>query len=224
MGIIRFVKIDSVDPVVEMLVDKISAHLQAGRRVFWLVPGGSALKIVTEVGSRLQKLNLSNLTVTLTDERYGSVGHADSNWMQLMRLGFNMPGANLHSVLSGTSLSKTATNFAKFIDENLSSSSYKLGFFGIGPDGHTAGILPSSSATEADGFAFGYDGGKYMRLTITPKVFPMLDEAIVYAVGNDKHEVIEQLSQSIPINIQPAQLIKQVPKVTIFNDILGGVH
>ena len=37
----------------------------------------------------------------LTDERYGPVGHPDSNWSQLLQKGFDLPQAKLVPVLTG---------------------------------------------------------------------------------------------------------------------------
>jgi len=52
--------------------------------VLWLVPGGSNIPIAVEAMDMIRKemsgLSLKYLTITLSDERYGSVGHKDSNW------------------------------------------------------------------------------------------------------------------------------------------------
>jgi 6-phosphogluconolactonase/glucosamine-6-phosphate isomerase/deaminase len=93
--------------------------------------------------------------------------------------------------------------------------------FGIGSDGHTAGILPRSSAVDEMRLAHGYDGGTFKRITMTRPAITQLDEAVIYTMGKDKWPVLDQLENDVAIDEQPAQILKQVPKVTIFNDHKG---
>jgi 6-phosphogluconolactonase/glucosamine-6-phosphate isomerase/deaminase len=193
-------------------------HLGAGKKVLWLVPGGSAIAVVIKVAERLIAQDLSNLSVTLTDERYGDLSHADSNWHQLEDLGFQLERAKLYPVLTGDYREQTTKNFASTLRKLLTESDYRLGFFGIGPDGHTAGILPGSPAVDAKEFAAGYTAPNFERITMTPLAIAKLDEAVVYAMGAAKWPILEQLQVDLPLAKQPAQALKQVPQVTIFND------
>lgn len=194
-------------------------HLKRGS-VLWLVPGGSAMKIALGAVTYLceQNISLENLTITLTDERYGEVGHADSNWRQLEGAGFCAPGATLRPVLDGGSIEETARAWGAWLEEALAKANYRIGLFGIGPDGHTSGILPHSPAVTAPGLVAAYDGGAYQRITTTGEALARLDEAVVYAAGESKHPVLDQLETEVPVEDQPAQLLKRVLKVTIFND------
>lgn len=218
-----FKKITSPEPVVTYLYETISSKLKSGQKVFWLVPGGSAIALVVSIGERLVKDNVpvSNLTVTLTDERFGEVGHADSNWKQLGDSGFTLPGANLYPVLAGKDMRSTIADFTNLLQKQLSEADYRIGFFGIGPDGHTSGILPASSAVVATELVHGYDGGTYQRITTTPAALVKLDEAVAYAAGEAKWPIIDQLDTDLPIDKQPAQILKKIPKLTIFNDHKG---
>jgi 6-phosphogluconolactonase/glucosamine-6-phosphate isomerase/deaminase len=151
------------------------------------------------------------------------VGHKDSNWEQLKRAGFNLPGAKLHPVLLGKDLEYTYKDFDQFLIAEMVSVNYRLGFFGIGADGHTAGILPGSPACQAPTFAMGYETGEFTRITMTYPAIEKLDEAVVYAVGQSKWPVLDQLELDLPIEQQPAQILKKVPKLTIFNDYKGEI-
>jgi 6-phosphogluconolactonase/glucosamine-6-phosphate isomerase/deaminase len=197
--------------------------LDQNKKVLWLVPGGSAISIVAEISKRLAGRDLGNLSVTLTDERYGEVGHPDSNWKQLADLNFDLPGANLVPVLNGKDRAGTTADFAEALTTLLDQSDYALGFFGIGPDGHTAGILPGSPAVTSTMAAQDYDAGNFQRITMTPLAIEKLDEVVVYAMGEAKWPVFDQLETDVPVNEQPAQFLKQVPTVTIFNDYKGEV-
>lgn len=214
----RFRKISSQEPVADYLVEVLERESDKGRRVLWLVPGGSSIAAAAAVSKRLTPSRLKSLTVTLTDERYGPVGHPDSNWRQLEEAGFSLPDAKSLPVLTGQNMADTVTYFANLLQKLLNENDFVLGFFGIGADGHTAGILPGSPAVHETAFAAGYDAGNFKRITMTPAAIARLDEAVVYAAGEAKWPVLDQLEADIPLEDQPAQALKQVRKVTIFDD------
>lgn len=218
---LQFTAITTTEPVIAHLVNTITERLEAGQRVLWLIPGGSAIALAVAVGRRLPVAQLPGLTVTLTDERYGAVGHHDSNWRQLTEAGLHLPGAHLQPVLTGASLADTTAHFAEQLAADLTAADYRLGFFGIGPDGHTAGILPHSPAVVATALAAGYDGGTFQRITMTPAAIARLDAAIAYAAGQPKWPVLDQLDQPIDLEIMPAQSLKTAKITLIFNDHRG---
>lgn len=215
---LTFKKIAASAPVIDFTVTKLRSALEADKKVLWLLSGGSAIPLIVAIANQLQNTNVSNLTVSLIDERYGPVGHADSNWQQLKEAGFALPNATLQPVLMGQDIKATADTFQKNLRENLQTCDYRLGFLGIGPDGHTSGILPHSSAVEAQTLVHAYEGGGYQRITTTAKCLAQLDEAVVYAVGESKWPGLDQLSTDVDPADQPAQFLKQIPQVTIFND------
>ena len=215
-----FRKITSDNQVSEYLAEIIGAKLMSGEKVLWLVSGGSAIKIATKTAENLKNAPLENLIVTLIDERWGPVGHKDSNWHQLEQAGFSLPGAVLMPVLNGKNRKTTADNFAILLQSYLGEV-YSISLLGIGPDGHTSGILPGSSAVNAEGLTHDYEGGGYQRVTTTAKALSLLDEAVVYAVGEAKKPVLQQLEQDVSPAEQPAQFLKRIKKVTIFNDYKG---
>lgn len=207
------------EEIISYLHRTINTHLANGKSVLWIVAGGSAIPIVSEVSRLLKGEKLHNLSVTLTDERYGPVDHPDSNWLQMKKEGFLLAGAQLLPVLNGESIEKNTAEFNKLLTKRLRTEGiYTLGLFGMGSDGHTAGILPDSPVVKSTALASWYDGGQFMRITMTPRAISMLDEAILYAVGRDKWGMIERLKSRGGINIQPAHILKAVPKFTIFSD------
>lgn len=219
---VTYKKINDIKPVAEYIAERIINSLHAGQQVLWLVPGGSAIQVAAAVAERLQGKDLRLLTVSLTDERYGPVGHADSNWQQLLDAGFELPGASLVPVLEkGEDRALATEQFGDSLRGLLRQADYTLGLFGIGADGHTAGILPDSMALDAEGYAATYDGGGYQRITMTPTAIRQLDEAVVYSRGEAKWPVIDAFAQEVPVHTQPAQLLKEIPLLTICNDHIG---
>lgn len=216
-----YAKITTPDPVAEYLAAAVTKRLSRGKRVLWLVCGGSSIAVAAAASKLLAGHDLSKLAVTLTDERYGYVGHPDSNWRQLSEAGFALPGARLRPVLTGASMDSTVAGFADILEEELDRADYRLGFFGIGPDGHVAGILPGSPAVDADDLTAGYDAGNFRRLTMTFQAISALDEAVVYAVGEAKWPVLDQLEDELELDVQPAQALKDIETLTVFNDHKG---
>lgn len=160
----------------------------------------------------------TNLAISLTDERYGLIDHQASNWRQLLVAGFNLPGATLNPVLKGFDLKTSVTDFNTFLNIWLKRASYKVGLFGIGVDGHTAGLLPHSPALSSSTLATSYQAPDFLRITITPAAIIHLDEAFVFAVGPAKWPTLKKLKTNLSLIEQPAQILKKIKKLTIITD------
>lgn len=210
---------NKVEDSAVFIADSILRQLNTGKKVLFFVTGGSSVAVGAEVAEFLKNHDLKNLTVMLTDERYGPVGHPDSNWSQLLQKGFDLPQAKLVPVLTGDSSIITTEKFNKNLEEEFKNADYKIGLFGIGKDGHIAGNLPGSESVISKDLAFGYDTQAFYRITITPIAIEKLDEAVVWMQGSDKWPVIKDLEEKdLSIIEQPAQVLKKVPLLTIFSD------
>ena len=206
------------DDAADFIASSILKQLNLGKRVLFFVTGGSSISVAVKVSELINIHPHSNLTVMLTDERYGPLDHADSNWYQLIKNGFNLREAKLIPVLNGDNNTITTELFNINLDKEIKNNDYKIGLFGIGLDGHTAGILPDSIAVNSLDLACGFDAYKFSRITITEKTIEKLDEAVVWVQGQEKWEMLENLQEDIDIIKQPAQILKKVPLLTIFTD------
>lgn len=210
-------RVDSIEPVARHQADAISVRTAQGERVLWLVSGGSAIPVVVAVCKRLGAT--TKLTVGLIDERYGDMGHADSNWTQLLAAGFDPTAYTPLPVLQGKSPEETARDYEMRLTAALQGSDYRIGLFGIGADGHTSGILPGSPAAESDRLVTYYEGPDYQRITTAPQLIGKLDEAVVYAAGEAKKPALTALVTSdVPVAEQPAQALKAAKKLTVYTD------
>lgn len=191
--------------------------------VLWLLSGGSAISLEVETARRLTGQSaLERLTVSLIDERYGPPGHPESNWQKLIEAGFDLPNAQMAPVLAGKDSVETLEEYRSLLDAKLRGEAYVIGVLGIGADGHTAGILPASPAVASDDLALTYQAEEFNRITITCMGLEALDEAVVYAYGEPKHAVIRQLAErNLSPAEQPAQIIKKIPRWSVFNDLIG---
>lgn len=219
MGRLHFYKSTNIDYVAKKLAGAINGRL-AGQEVLWLLSGGSAIKLAV-AAARLVSAGKADITVSLIDERYGPPGHADSNWSQLLAAGFNLPGARLEPVLKGFDFKQTAEAYNEFYSALADKDIYRIGLMGIGPDGHTAGLLPNSPAIDSIKYVDYYEGPDYRRITLSAKGIESLDKALVYAAGEDKRRAIEDLAKDIDPAQQPAQLLKRIGDVDVYNDVIG---
>lgn len=203
----------------EFMADKILRQLDSGKNVLWFVTGGSSIDVAIEASKIISKRPHKNLTVMMTDERYGTLNHADSNWYQMMQKGFSLKDATLIPILTGDNTTLTTEKFNENLAYEFNVAGYTIGLFGVGKDGHTAGILPNSPAIDSEDLAFGYKTPTFFRITITPKLIEQLDEAVVFMQGEEKWKVVNDLrNKNIEVNLQPAQILKKVPILTIFTD------
>jgi 6-phosphogluconolactonase/glucosamine-6-phosphate isomerase/deaminase len=216
-----FKKITSTKPVVDHLYEEIKKQLDAKKKVLWLIPGGSSIPIAAAVSKKLADIDTGRLTVGLTDERYGPVGHKNSNWRQLEEAGFSLPDAKLFPMLVDRPLEDTVKSYEKNLVNWLKEADYRLAFDGLGADKHTFGIKPKSPAVFSNQLVSGYRGEDFVRLTLTPKAIAMMDEIVIYAVGEDKHQALNSLDSDGPLVTEPSQALKQVHKLTIYNDYKG---
>lgn len=209
-----------VDDAANFVASSIIRLLEEKKRVLFFVTGGSSISVCVKIADLLKNHKHENLTIMLTDERYGPNCHSDSNWYQLIKKGFNLPGAKLIPVLIGEDMTRTTEKFEMLLREEMKNADYKIGLFGIGADGHTAGILPDSIAANSEDFACSYDTPTFSRITITFKVIEKLDEVIAWVQGEEKWRVIKNLEGKdiIDLTKQPAQVFKKVPLLTIFTD------
>jgi 6-phosphogluconolactonase len=209
------------------LADRISATLTSNKPVLWLVCGGSnvpvAFNIFKSIKAQVASGSLALLTVGQTDERFGPVGHADSNWQQLIEIGFDFNTVKSLPILIGKPLKETIAAYSNTIeaaiDDVKGSGGSIIALFGIGSDGHIAGILPHSSAVGSNEPVCGYEAGKFTRITLTPKTLKRIDLAYAFAFGDSKKEAIENLrDKELSIDDEPAQILKGLKEAFMYSD------
>ena len=220
---IKFVKTTDKQQIAEAIANRLNSELSNDKKVLWLVSGGSNIQLAVEIMKQIPDDLSWNLTISLIDERFGEVGHADSNWQQLLDAGIDFKQAKAIPILDGSkNLNQNADNYEKKFREMLTENDVKIGLFGMGADGHTSGILPETVAareTTDDKLIVGYQD-KFARITTTFVAIKKLDETFLVAFGADKKPAMEDLKTEIPLEKQPAQILKQISETTVFSDVL----
>lgn len=206
------------------LTERLINELAAGKHVLWLLSGGSNIQASVGIAGSISDELSRNVTVGLIDERFGPIGHADSNWQQLMQSGFQAKYAELIPVLAeALDLQATAAAYNQVLRTAIDAADVVIAQLGIGGDGHISGILPgSNAATELVKLVTGYEGADYSRITTTPAAFKKFSVAYVFAFGESKLKAVQTLqSAELTVAEQPAQLLKQLPEAYLYSDQIG---
>ncbi len=218
-------KIGVPDIAIAPLVSQLKSSLAVGPTL-WIISGGSNIPLSVEAMKRIDYDLSSNLTVALADERFGDYGHPDSNWTQLKVAGFDPKHAKTIEALSADNpgLEATLSQYSNAISMAFYENERSVGQFGMGADGHIAGILPGSVASnETSELVVGYQSQPFTRITLTFEAIRHINVAFLIAGGATKRDqLIKLTSQDIPLSQQPAQIIKQNAESYIYNDQIEG--
>lgn len=205
------------------------------RKALLLVSGGSALKILGEINPKYLG---SNITISTLDERFSS-DESVNNFLQIKNTEFFK-----RALSSGCNFLETVPkkdqSLESFASEiNLAFKNWKnsnpngviIITQGMGPDGHTAGIMPYPDQVDefneifdTNEFVVGYscgDKSKFSdRITVTPKfLIDEVDYSILYVVGIDKKSKLQELfTSNSEVWDLPISIIHAMKSVEIFTD------
>ena len=219
----KFIHASDWHPAIAVVQARLEQELKAGKKVLWLISGGSNLAASVHLMLNLDQALTPNLTIMPVDERYGVVGHADSNEGQLLAAGFDAKQAKLIQLLQPeTSFAATADRFDRLARQAFTDCDMVIAQLGMGADGHIAGILPHSAAVTSPDFVAAYASEPFQRLTLTHHALKRLSVAYVLAFGADKQAALDLLTaKMVPYSEQPAQMLKELPEAYVFSDMVS---
>jgi 6-phosphogluconolactonase/glucosamine-6-phosphate isomerase/deaminase len=206
------------------------------QKILFLTSGGSALPILDHINTDL--LN-HNVTVGVLDERY-STNPTINNFFQLQKTDFyyNCVSKKCEfidtKVISGETQEKMAERFEtklkKWKKEN--SDGLIIATQGIGPDGHTSGIMPFPENPELfksmfdtpEKWVVGYDAGSKnqypLRVTTTIPFLKMIDYPVIFVTGENKRAVLQKaLKNEVPVAEIPAVIIQEMKNMKVYTDL-----
>lgn len=216
----------------QTLEQQLRSYLNDGLSVLFLTSGGSALQILEHVSDTE---SYKNVTLSVLDERWG-VENTNRNFSQFSQTSFFRSavqnGAEVIDPMPipGESIQATTDRFNKFLLEwkKKHPDGKILITQGIGPDGHTAGIMPFPDETElfqnlfvnTDAAVVCYDAGSKnqfpQRITVTIPFLKSVDQSIVFAFGSDKREALKRtFSSQGELAETPARIIREM-NTTLF--------
>lgn len=202
-----------------------------------LVSGGSAFDLFPDIDVN----NFDNsATVGVLDERY-SPDPTVNNMAQFMQTVFyaSLKDKNVQFIDTTVQDGETGEEHAKRFDQALSDwkeehrESVIVAIVGIGPDGHTSGILPfpenpslfSKLFENSDALVVHYDAdGKnpYRYRSTTTNIFlrNYIDHSFVYAVGANKKDALTRIvTPEGSLAETPARILREMKSVALFTDV-----
>jgi 6-phosphogluconolactonase/glucosamine-6-phosphate isomerase/deaminase len=219
----KFIK--QTEGLPEALAQKLNQALAEHRRVVWLVSGGSNVAISAEAMRLVNSSTSPQLVVMQVDERFVAPDSPDSNWKQLLDAGFDTGKATCYPVLNraAKTLEETAAAYAEVVAREFEAADYIIGQFGVGSDGHVAGIKPHSPAVTSEEYVTGYPWDDFQRVTLTFPAIRRVDAACSFIFGGDKRPVLDRLSAgSSPLEDFPAGVLCEILDSTVYNDYIAS--
>lgn len=201
------------------------------KEVLFLSSGGSSLALLDHIDASLFG---PTSTVSVLDERY-STDPTINNFAQLTKTEFygktlkngcrfidTRPKAN-------ESIDDVANRFENALKDWLKKGAgVIIATVGVGPDAHTAGMMPYpedkayfESMFDDDCLVRGYDAGKKspypLRVTTTMPLLRKIDFAVTLMKGGDKKEALARLkSDKGYLHESPCRIIREIPNAEIF--------
>lgn len=218
------------ETLIDLLVER------KDRAVLFLVSGGSALDLLTDMPGDCISVHT---TIGVLDERFSTDPMAN-NFALLEKTDFFQKGktAGAHSIDTrpheGEGIEGLAMRFEAVLRSwcTLHPDGAIIITQGIGPDGHTAGIMPFLENEDLLRELFlddshwvrGYDAGtknQYpLRVTTTLSFLKLVDYSIVYCVGENKREALSRVyAKEGSLAQTPARIIREMKEVGIFTDL-----
>jgi 6-phosphogluconolactonase/glucosamine-6-phosphate isomerase/deaminase len=170
-----------------------------------LLSGGSAIQSYRPFVDALLKEQIKPYGVGLIDERYGKVGHVHSNaaaiekQFELQKLCEDR-GVQFCPILRNKPIEQEVSHYNDWVKKMFAICPIRISVFGLGVDGHTAGILPMQSdrfdeVFETGSKVIGYESEDMyrVRITLSPTAIRALSKVIVIAAGESKRTVLRRL-------------------------------
>jgi 6-phosphogluconolactonase/glucosamine-6-phosphate isomerase/deaminase len=200
-----------------------------------LLSGGSSFAILDFIDTSLLG---PETFISMSDERYSNDSKVN-NFLLLKDTTFykrtKENGCEFidTSIYNGETIEELASRFEtslrKWLEENPKGKVFAT--MGMGPDGHTCGIMPYpenhilfDSQFNSANFVVGYDAKDKnefpLRITVTIAMIKKIDEAVMYVSGENKGAHLKRvLEDAGTLAETPARIWKEIKNVEIFTDI-----
>lgn len=218
---INFIKTNSTLECEEKLYKTLKDNLENNKRVLLIIAGGSNIPILKAVFDQLEVNLTSNIDIILSDERFGPSDYQESNFVKLIKYGFDPKKANFRNILIDQDIQTSTSILEKEFVQKSKKADIIIAQLGIGEDGHIAGILPNSKALTSNNYVVNFKGPDFERITLSFKALKKIDIAIVAAYGDNKKKALMNLkSLKLPLNEMPSRILQEIKSIYIYNNQL----
>ena len=167
---------------------------------FLALSGGSTPKALFQLLTSApykEKIDWSKIHLFWSDERSVPPDHSDSNYKMAMDAGFSLvPKENIHRMIAEKDIETGAAAYQNCILTVLENKAFDYIMLGLGDDGHTASLFPSTLGLEEKNklvVANYVKEKKTWRMTLT---YPCINKALhiaVYILGKSKQEILSNV-------------------------------
>lgn len=223
----------------QLAADKLNELLESNSEnaILLMLSGGSALKLLEKINSDFLA---PEITITVLDERY-SEDTSINNFAQITQTSFYATAVEKGCHFIGTTVKEGQTLEECAADFEAGLRTWKeenpegkvIITQGMGPDGHTSGIMPFPEDHEdfdkffqGERWVVGYDAGNknpYSERFSTTITFlkDIVDYSVLYITGKEKQEILTKaLSEKGNIYKTPIEVIKEMKgEVYLFTDL-----
>src|SRR5680860_33073 len=135
---------DKCDEATEEAAKKLCEALDHSVKTLLLLSGGSSLRVAKVALAKLTPDQKKLITIAQIDERYGKPGHKNSNWNGVQDAvgGFSAYAGAVNVLQDSETIEEDAAYYNAILTNLLEQNVLVVGLFGVGADGHIAGILP----------------------------------------------------------------------------------
>ena len=175
-----------------------------------LTGGNTALKLYSHLNKKIKKINLTNITFWITDERINCVNKNDSNYFSTKNVLFkkmHKKDYNFLNILSHSSnLKKSIKEYEYFFPKKID-----LMIITLGEDGHVASLFPDANETaiSKNFIKVHVKKNKYRyRVSIKKFVFKKADKIFALCFGIKKKKMYSNLKKNNFKTNLPADCLK----------------
>ena len=202
--------------------------------ILFLVSGGSCLNVLPYISNK----NFEKVTVAVLDERF-DVTNEHNNFSQLRKNSWSESFLNKGGKFISSAVTENETqedlairfqsDIENWISDNKNGKIMAL--FGMGADGHTAGVFPYpeninffQKMFNAEKLVVAYDAKEKnqfpLRITTTNALFGKLEIGFLYVCGEEKKKALDNfIKGEISSHELPVMFLRKIKRLKIVTDI-----
>ena len=182
----------ALELVTSMMFEAVRSH---GRAVLCLSGGSTPVPLYTRLAQR-RDLPWADAVLTWGDERYVKHDHPDSNYGAARRVlvdHVDVRPANVLPWPEGPTPDEAAAEYGRTLARCLGDTrTFDVNIMGLGPDGHTASLFPSTGAAVRTEDTFALDApGFGVRLTMSAGRLSDSRLTLFVVSGEEKRQALE---------------------------------
>jgi hypothetical protein len=202
---------------------RLANELTAGRKVVWIISGASHIACPVDVMHLVHAAPLDRLVILQADERFNRTLPVASYWTNLKHIGFQPLSATavpiLRPGLDMRDMYEITSSYEHLMRGYLTDADVVIGQLNLALDGSIAGIRPHTlAANPGTQDIVSYVDDNIVNITITGRLLTKIRPVLyVRAVDKQGYLAIERLNDNKPVRDNPAQILKHLPEVYIYN-------